>query len=138
MSKAPRPDANDASIQQALRAEPVRPAPRTLYQRVTQGVRIAAWRQREEARFRKSLLGWCVLLALATLGPLALAAVFNLDRVLQHGFSGGLGWFDYYVSSLVMEVLNYSGSYTLVTAVVLTLGTMLLGLLPYGRSLRGH
>ncbi|MBI2431387.1 MAG: hypothetical protein HYV26_00745 [Candidatus Hydrogenedentes bacterium] len=128
----------DEAAKRELAQTPVQPLPLNLYRRVTRGVRFAACRQREALRFRRMILAWAFALVLLVSGAAAVVVLTNFPRVLRFGVSGGMGWFDYYSTALRVALSGYMGAYSLLAGIILTVGTVLLCLFPYGRSLKGQ
>lgn len=124
-------------IRAGLAEGPALRAPLHLYRRVAQGVRIAAWRQREETRFRHVVLGWLVALVAVLGGAVGLVLLTNLQSIMQHGISGGRGWLDYYVTASFMALGRLAAAHALTLMFSLALLTVLMGLLPGRFSRRG-
>jgi hypothetical protein len=114
----------DALIEDALRSEPMRPVPLTLHRRVEERVRIAALKDRERARFRFSLTS--TLVALLTVIGLAgfVLVVTNLGPLLNNGVPGASGIRDWYTARMLQTWTEYTGSYSLVTSVLMAAGTL--------------
>lgn len=131
-------DELDALIEAALRNEPMLAAPITLHRRVEERVRIAALRERQRARFRYSMLSF----SLACVGVLVFAAFLidftTLWLLRANGLPGGLGLYDLYANSLTRTATGYSGAYSLLAAILLACGAVLIGLVPLRRFLRSQ
>jgi uncharacterized membrane protein YbjE (DUF340 family) len=128
----------DAVIEAALREQPLQPTPLLLHRRITRGVRIAVLRQHEQARCRR-ILGGAALLALAMVfAAVAAVVATHLTSLLRPGLAGGMGWLDYYSTSITVAWQSYTGAYSLVVAVLLAGGAFLVALIPFGLSQRGH
>lgn len=120
----------DALIEAALRDEPLVPVPRTLHGRVAERVQLAALEQKERARFRNTLLSGfaaCVGVVTAAAGMLALT---NFHVLLDHGVSGGLGFWDYYRATFEVAWPVQIDGLVLALSVALGAFTIWAGLLP--------
>jgi len=136
----------DRMIEEALGSERLLSAPINFHRAVDERIRIAALKDRQRARFRF----WMLSLAASACGALFLAAVAiavtNLQVIVTNGVSGGKGTLDYYLSALLGTSADaYSGTYTLVTSVLLAAVALGLGWIPVRRLIganyklnRGH
>lgn len=116
----------DALIEDALRSEPMRAVPVTLHRRVEERVRIAALKERERSRFRYSLISTAIALV-SVIGIAVFVVTFtNFGPLMANGVPGGGGIYDWYTARFVHTWSAYTGSYSLITSVLLAGGTLAL------------
>jgi len=128
----------EAAIEAALSGERLLPTPITLHRRVVQRLRIAAMRELEQSRFRYSMAGLAVA-ALAVLIATAVAvSVNNFSLLISHGVDGGKGQYDYYATAMELSWAGYSGAYSLLSSLLIALGTVCLGLIPLRRYMNSQ
>jgi hypothetical protein len=131
----PPTDRFNEVIDTALQSEPMLTPPVFLRLRIDQRVKIAALRDHEAVRFRRTILAaglfFLSLLAMAA----CLVCYTDLYVVVSRGISGGKGQFDAYAMAWRMSCSGYGGAYSLVASLMLAVGTLLLGLLPARRRL---
>ncbi len=130
-------DRLDGLIARALQGDPQLKAPVTLLQGVEERLRIAELRDREQRRFRYSM----VMFASMAGGALFLAAaglwLTSLHLISNVGVSGGKGFFDYYTTALVLGWDHYRGAYTLVLSILLGVATLAAAVLPLRKYFGG-
>jgi hypothetical protein len=133
------PDDLDALIEAALGNEPMLAAPAHLHRRVVERVRIAHLHEQERARFRYTMATLAVSM-LAVFGGAGFAIWFGSAGMTgTQGVSGGMGQYDYFMWYFRQSWAGYSGAYSMVSAVLLAGGTLLLGLIPLWRyTSRSH
>lgn len=129
----------DAAIEAALSGEPMRTAPETLHRRVEERLRIVRLKDQEQSRFRYTMstmaVGFLVVLAMTGL----IVSVTNFYVLILHGVSGGKGQYDAYATSWLISASGYSGAYSLLSSLLLGLGTFIVALIPLWKYFsRGH
>lgn len=132
------PDKLDALIEEALKNEPMRRAPRTLHQRVLERVQVTALREQEKIRFRYSMLGMAVAFLAVVAGAVLIVSLTNLWGVMNYGVPGGKGQFDYYATSMFMSWARYGGAYSMILSILGAGIAVLLGLLPLRKDKWSH
>lgn len=133
------PDNMDEFIEAALGNEPMLAVPANLHRRVVERVRIAHLREQERVRFRYTMTTLAVTV-LGLFGGAGFAIWFGSAGMLgTQGVSGGMGQYDYFMWYFHQSWSGYSGAYSMVSAVLLAGGTLLLGLIPLWRyTSRSH
>lgn len=135
----PNADPLDGLIESALRDEPLLAAPPNLHRRVVERVRFASLREQERQRFRYTMATLAVSVA-AVFGLGGFALWFtHAGAMAGQGVSGGMGQYDYFMWYFTQSWAGYSGAYSLMTAVLLAGGTLVLALIPLWRhTTRSH
>jgi hypothetical protein len=62
----------------------------------------------------------------------------NFYLLISHGVDGGKGQYDYYASAMELSWAGYSGAYSLLSSILIALGTVCLGLIPLRRYMSSH
>ena len=135
MDPAKEPDI-DALIENVLTQERVEHVPFNFHRKIGKCVRIAALRQREQARFRVTIL-------LVTLGMFILAGAGVGLLLLTHGNSmrnnglpGAFGFIDQYTTSFSLYLAGIDTASLLLLAVIVTLFSFVLGFFALARTPR--
>ncbi len=123
----------DALIEAALGDEPLAPVPRSFHSCVVERVRLVALEQQERARFRNALLSGFTACVGVVAAAVAVLALTNFHILLDHGVSGGLGFWDYYRATFEVAWPVRVDGVVLALSVVLGAGTIWVGLLPLRR-----
>lgn len=121
----------DALIEAALGGEALLPLPAGFHAKIGERVQLAALQQREQARFRNTLLTGFAASVGVVAALAALVAITKFDVLLKHGISGGQGVIDYYTATFALAWPQYMDG--LIFALLLCLGaaTVWAGLIPW-------
>jgi hypothetical protein len=79
-------------------------------------------------------MGMLAVSVLAMFGITGVVLWFSSPGVLgSQGVSGGMGHYDYFMAYFTQSWSGYSGAYSLLTAMALAGGTLVVGLIPLWR-----
>ncbi|MDQ1258109.1 MAG: hypothetical protein QG656_2718 [Candidatus Hydrogenedentes bacterium] len=130
--KHPDDETLDRTIEEALASEPWRPVPEDFHQRMAMRLHVAALLQMERRRARN---GWAMA-GLTLTGILMCLSVFavmaDIPGLIRYGMPGGMGYYDYVVTSISLRWADSGSSLGLAMTPILALG-LLLAILPLRR-----
>ncbi len=128
----PEADEVDRLIETALSTETMRPVPEDLHSRIADRLHVASMLDKERQRFRNAAImgGVAFVGVVVCLGLFAVLA--DIPGFLMYGVPGGMGYWDYMTTTLVLTWTQVITSLAMVLAGVAIMA-LLVALLPVQR-----
>lgn len=126
----------DALIEDVLTSERMESVPLNFHRKVGKCVRIATLRQREQARFRVTIL-------LVSLGMIAIMgsgigvmALTHGTGMRNNGLPGAFGFLDQYSTNFSLYITSINANHLLISSASIAALSFAIGLLSFQRSVR--